>query len=46
MNNDYAAQAARHAAAILPRAEALLTDAQQKAWMRQMAQQAAERGAE
>lgn len=35
MNNDYAAQAARHAAAILPRAETLLADAQQKAWMRQ-----------
>lgn len=34
------------AAAMLRRAEALLTDAQQKAWMRQMAQQAAERGAE
>jgi hypothetical protein len=28
MNNEYAAQAARHAAAILPRAETLLADAQ------------------
>lgn len=28
MNNDYAAQAARHAAVILPRAETLLADAQ------------------
>lgn len=28
MNNEYAAQAARHAAVILPRAETLLADAQ------------------
>lgn len=35
MNNEYAAHAAQHAAAILSRAETLLTDVQQKAWMRQ-----------